>query len=404
MAKIDPNSIVDYLGSTGQANSLADRGKLYASTFGSTGGSYTGSAAQNMALLTKLKGGYSGTTNAKTISGSSSVNQNLNTHSALSSAASSLTTSKIPATSASSPTVPPPTAPVTNPVLSTYQTQTQTATTQAQNDAAVALKPITDTFQSNLSTLQLQKTNAVNAAKASYAKANPYGSGSDQDEFIASIAQGYDTQIQNATTAYSDAVTQNQQGLQDDLNTINATYQSNVLAYQQEQTQNLQWTLANDPPQPLNLKGVDTSSPQAVQSALMTWASRNQELLQNAFNTGSYGDENNMQDYLNAAYQLSSPTKAGISEETDLENAASNASRANSAAVSAGAAAQNANTNSANAGAVTTVSKPNIWQTLVNATNNKPNITTTVKTPSGSSGESSGSITAPDGSQVIITD
>lgn len=333
----DPNSIVDYLAKSGQANTLADRGKLYASTFGSGGGAYTGSAAQNMALLTKVKGGYTGTTNPKTISGSGAVSQNKKTSQALNSAAGSLTQPATQQSAAASSTVPPVTQPVTNPIIAGYQQQTQTAIDQAHQDSQVSLKPITDAFSENMTQLQLQKTQAISAAEVSYARANPYGSGSDKDEFLSSISQGFNTQIQNAQSAYADQAAISAQSLQDNINTINTAYQQNVAAYHEQQQTNLQWSLVNNPPAPLDLNGV--KNPQEASQALMSWATQHQDLISTAFNTGNYGDPNNMQDVMAAAYQLSQPTKAYIEEQALV-------SRAGSAAVSAGAAASNAATNS----------------------------------------------------------
>lgn len=83
---IDPNSVVDYLKSKNQPTDIASRSTLFASTFGSAT-PYTGSAAQNMALLTKLKGGNVSPTDPKSISGSSTVQKNLQTGAALGTAA-----------------------------------------------------------------------------------------------------------------------------------------------------------------------------------------------------------------------------------------------------------------------------------------------------------------------------
>lgn len=387
---ISNTALNKYLGGQGIATDTASVSKLWSGAFGSFGTSYSGTAAQNAALLHALQTGYKSNVNNGSISGSSSIKSAQNTDTAMGSASSSITP---PSTGNGNTNLPPPITPTTpvtstNPTIASYQTATQTALTQAQNDAATALKPVTDTFNTNYQLLQNQKSDAIAAAKATYAAANPNGFGSDQDEYIASISSAYDTQIQNATTAYADAVAQNSQGLQDNVNTINATYQQNIVAYQQQQQTNLQWTLSNDPPQPLDTSGIKDQN--GLQSALLGWASQNYDLMQTAFSTGQYGDENNIQDYYNVAAMLASPTKASIEEQTEEENAASGASRANSEAASAGAAIENANTNAANSGATTTTTKPNFFQGLLNDVSGTPSISVTQKQNSlvgdGSSG------------------
>lgn len=379
----------DYLTKSGQPTDTASVNTLWNGAFGSMGGvKYTGSQAQNAALLHALQTGYKPSINNGTISGSSSAKNNQNTNTAMGSGSASLgnTQTNTAPPGGSTSTVPPATGTTTssNTTIASYQTSTATALNQAHTDASVALQPITDTYNQNLQTLQTAKTNALAAAKASYARANPYGSGSDQDEFMSGIEKSYDTQIQNLQSSYGDAVTANSQQLQDNINTINSTYAQNVQAYQQNQTQNLQWTLANDPPQPLSTKGI--TDQKGLQSALMSWGAQNQSLVDMAFSTGQYGDENNMQDYYNVVAMLSQPTKATIEEQTQEENVAigqenanSNASRAGSAAISADAAAQNANTNAGNAGATTTTTKPNFFQGLLNNLTGTPSTSVTQK-------------------------
>lgn len=380
-----------YLGGKGLATDSASVSKLWTGAFGSFGTTYSGTAAQNAALVHALQTGYTSNTKPNSISGSASIKSDQNTATAMGSASAAITQ---PTTNNGSTTPPPPVTPTspvttTNPTIAGYQTATQTAITQAQQDSSVALKPVTDTFNTNYQLLQNQKADAIKAAKATYAAANPNGFGSDQDEYIASISGAYDTQIQNLSTSYSDAVQQNTQQLQDNINTINATYQQNVVAYQQQQQTNLQWTLANDPPQPLSTAGIKDQN--GLQSALLGWAANNSDLIQTAFSTGNYGDENNMQDYMNVVAMLASPTKASIEEQTEEENAASGASRANSEAASAGAAIENANTNAANSGATTTTTKPNFFQSLLNDVSGTPSISVTQKQNSLIGGSSSGS-------------
>lgn len=379
----------DYLTKGGQPTDAAAINTLWNGAFGSFGTKYSGSAAQNAALLHALQTGYKSNVDNGTISGSSSAKNNQNTQTAMGSGSASLgnsQTNPTPPPGSSASTVPAPTATSTstNPTIASYQTSTNTALDQAHEDSTVALQPITDTYNQNLQTLQTAKTNALSAAKASYARANPYGSGSDADEFYSGIEKSYDAQIQNLQSSYGDAVSENSQQLQDNINTINSTYVQNVQAYQQNQTQNLQWTLANDPPQPLSTKGI--TDQKGLQSALMSWGAQNQSLVDMAFSTGQYGDENNMQDYYNVVAMLSQPTKATIEEQTQEENVAigqenanSNASRAGSAAISADAAAQNANTNAGNAGATTTTTKPNFFQGLLNNLTGTPSTSVTQK-------------------------
>ncbi len=238
----DPNSVVDYVKSTGGAATHADLTKL-ATANGITG--YTGSSAQNQALLAKLKG-YGGTTNAKSISGSSSVTQGKQAKDATSSAASSLNQNA--ATGGKTTTTTPPSPTDTNPIVQEITNQTNTAIQQAKDDASVELKPITDAHLANISTLQNQMTQAVASAKAQYAKANPYGSGSDEEQFVNSIKQSYDTQIANANNQYNDQVMQIHQGLNDNINSINSTYQQNIAAYKQQSFENLNKMLDITPP------------------------------------------------------------------------------------------------------------------------------------------------------------
>lgn len=349
----DP-SIVNYLSQNGQKSDIASRGTLYTSTFGNSGSPYTGSASQNAALLHALQNGHTSAINNGNISGSSSVKSTQNTQTAMDSASKSIAPTATPPPTTS--VVPPPpitasTSPVSNPVLNQYQTATSTAMDQAHQDSAVALKPITDTYNQNLQTLQTSKANALAAAKATYAKANPYGVGSDQDEFLSGIEKSFNTQIQNLQTSYGDTVTQNSQQLQDNINNINQTYQANVQAYRQNQMENLQWTLANNPPEPLNTKNVKNEKD--LDNALLTWGAQNSDLIDTAFSTGQYGDEDNKQDYLNVAAMLSHPSKATIEEQTALANVGIAQQRLGIEAAGVGIAQQNANTSAANASATT---------------------------------------------------
>lgn len=388
----------DYLTKGGQPTDTAAINTLWNGAFGSYGTKYTGSQAQNAALLHALQTGYKSSVNNGTISGSSSAKINQNTSTAMTNGSASLgnnpTNPNSPPGSSTS-TVPAPTATSTstNPTIASYQTSTSTALDQAHQDASVALQPITDTYNQNLQTLQTAKTNALAAAKASYAKANPYGSGSDADEFFSGIEKSYDTQIQNLQSSYGDAVTQNSQQLQDNVNTINATYAQNVQAYQQNQTENLQWTLSNDPPSPIDLSKVDTKDQSAVQGALLSWAGQNQSLMDMAFSTGQYGDENNIQDYLNAASQLAAPSKSSIEEQTELENVELNKEKVGIEGGQLGVAEQNAQTNAGrlavdqeNAGNTTesTTTTPNWLQRIVGYTSTTK---TSTKTPGSTGGD-----------------
>lgn len=104
---LDPNSIVDYLKSQNKPTDLASRGTLFTSTFGNST-PYTGTAAQNTALLTKLKmGGNAPVTDPKAISGSSSVQNGQQTNTALGNAAGAVNP-PAPGSNTTSTTTPPP--------------------------------------------------------------------------------------------------------------------------------------------------------------------------------------------------------------------------------------------------------------------------------------------------------
>lgn len=377
------SNLTSFLGGKGLGTDNASISKLWSGAFGSFGTTYSGTAAQNAALLHAVQTGYKGNVDNKTISGSSSVKQGMNTTAALNSASSSIGGGN--GSSSSVSTAPPPpltsTTPITssNPTISSYQSATKTAIDQAHQDASVAIQPVTDTFNTNYQLLQNQKQNALAAAKATYAAANPNGFGSDQDEYMSSVASAYDAQINNLSKQYADSVQQNSQSLQDNINTINATYQQNVMAYQKDQLQNLQWTIANDPPQPLNTKEIKSESD--LKSALMTWGAQNQTLVDTAFSTGQYGDENNMQDYYSVVAMLAHPSKASIEEQTSQE-------RIGIESGMLGVAQQNANTTQGNAGATTTTTAPNFFTGLLNTFTGVPSTRTTKKTPAGADSSS----------------
>lgn len=102
---LDPNSLTDYLKSQNKATDLNSRGTLFTSLFGSAT-PYTGSAAQNSALLTKLKmGNTAPATDPKAISGSSSIGNNQQTSTALGAAANAVNP---PPPGSATPTTPPP--------------------------------------------------------------------------------------------------------------------------------------------------------------------------------------------------------------------------------------------------------------------------------------------------------
>lgn len=396
----NPNSVEDYALSTGavKAWNPQSAAALFESQGLGTAKSYTAlganNAAANMALLTKLKGGYSSPTNNASISGSGSVQQNKSVTTAMGAAAGALNTPSTAANSSTGtppPPVPTPSTPVANPTISSYQSQTSTAIKDAEASANAQLEPLTTAYTANYAALQQQKNKAMSAASAAYDKGSPGSTDSQKQEYLTSIETSYDTQLQNLSDSYNGSALQINTDLQNNKDSITSAYQSSVQTYRDSQTKNLQWTLANDPPEPLDLSGVDSSDSKAIQGALMGWISENQSLIDTAFSTGNYGDENNMQDVLNAAAQLSAPTKAFITEETAESNAAANQSRASSASASVGIAAQNAETNSGRlaldyqtAGGTQT-EKPNFLQGLVDSWSGKSVVSTTSKLPVGDS-------------------
>jgi len=252
--KFDPNSIVDTLAQKGMPNSLVDRTAL-AGTYGMTG--YTGTSAQNMALLAKVNG-VGGSTDPKTISGSPSQGMNTATNNTMTSALTSIggasptsttdptgvksnqynadgssistlndgtfkytpapqnqsgptpayTSNPSTYTGLYNPDGTPQSASTgynyqvpagTSPSLSTAYNQANEATNltnqQYQSDLAAKQRAL----QANIDKLNLDKQNAVNAATTSYGTNNPQGSGSDREQYLSGIGSKYDTAISQAT-------------------------------------------------------------------------------------------------------------------------------------------------------------------------------------------------------------
>ena len=215
----DPNSIVDYLKGTGQGSTMADRSKLYTSTFGANSGKYTGSNAQNMALLTKVKGGYSGTTDPTKISGSSSVGQNMQVAGALGKAGGTLAPTAPPAPAPATPTDPnAPAAPTS--VL-------DTSINQVKDNAATQLKEIEVPFTSNYSALQETMKQAVEAAKQEYERAGGIVSSTGEQEYVGNVQKHYQTQLDNMQNEYN----VQKQGIlsaqETSIQNLKATYQAN---------------------------------------------------------------------------------------------------------------------------------------------------------------------------------
>lgn len=237
----NPNSVRDFAVSTGLVKEW--NSNTAASLFESSG---LGSASQyksagkknsafNMALLTKLKGGYKGGNDKKSISGSASVNKNNQTLGATNAAMKSFDPKVKQAEK--SLTVPPSTEPVENKQITMMQESKNRAEKQARSDAKIAMTPITLAHTQEIANLQDSQRNARAGAEAAYAQANPYGSGSDREQFLKGIDKSYATQIENANNNFAVQSMQINQQLQDNLSNIEAKYQENVSAYQNNQAQ-----------------------------------------------------------------------------------------------------------------------------------------------------------------------
>lgn len=211
-------SVVDYLKSQGQGASMQDRTKLAASN-GITG--YTGTSAQNQALLAKLQG-YGGTTDKKSISGSASVAQGMQGNKAINAAAGAV----VPPPPADQPKSQPPAA--SSPTL-----------TQAEQDHKTQLSALNDTYASQTQQLQTEKSRAIAAAEDSWRRATGGAEVAGKDEYIANIAGMYDTKLKDLGTQHNlDAIN------------LNQTYAATITQQKQDAFNNLEKMIATSPIDP----------------------------------------------------------------------------------------------------------------------------------------------------------
>ena len=230
--KWDPNSIVDFLKSSGGDSSMASRAKLFETQGLGSAGTYKGTAAQNMALLAKMKGYQGGTTTGK-FGSSSGVGMDKKNTTAMGAAGQSI----VPTTTPNQPPVqtPTPTQVASDPQLTAFETQKNEAFTQIDNQ----YKPQEDMLHQNLASVvagyQEDKKKAMAGAEAEYAKANPYGSGSDKEMFMKAISENYDTQIKQATMEFGSQMNQLTAAKQAAKNDVTTQYQTQVSEYRANQ-------------------------------------------------------------------------------------------------------------------------------------------------------------------------
>lgn len=189
----DTNSIVDYLSSQGQASGFSDRTKLYNQTFGQSGGQYTGSASQNMALLTKLRGGYSGSTTNADISGSGSVAQHNNVKGAVDAAGTALAP-KAPEGPSMGGDDENADAPVDE-ETGAPKTSLQIATDQYEEEAKLAIKQLEAPFNQEYKSLQEQQKQAMAAAEQEYIRAGGVVASTGMQEYVGNVQRHYQDQL-----------------------------------------------------------------------------------------------------------------------------------------------------------------------------------------------------------------
>ena len=333
------------------------------------------------AAISAYNNGYKGTTKSNTFSGGASVGQGQATTKAMAAGLNSIipppsssSNTKItpPVTDGKQPTpVIPPIVTNSDPVLSNLNTQMASLTTQYNNGVSLEnsnyeqlVNDANAVYAPQYAQVQKDKANAIKGAEASWDASNPGSSGSDKEEFIASVGSQYDNAIQQMSATHQANMDNLYQTHSGNLLGLSSSYMSaqnslnaNIAAQYQQNFTNLNTMLANAPVTPEN---VDT-------------------YLQTAINAGMTPDE--------AIAYLTSPSyksetlnideaKLAISQGT-LGVAEENAQTNQTRALIAGAAY---NLQYKVAGGTTTTTKPNVLQGIGNALTGQENTSTATKT------------------------
>lgn len=232
----DPNSIVDFLSSQGLAHSRNDLAKLFEQQGLGTAAQYLAfgskNGAANMALLSKLKG-FKGTTDKNSISGSSSIQMDKTKGNVMGKAGEFVAPPQPQQQQPQTPPVQPPgPTDYTDPTVASFDASAKAAADTATQQANTQISSLTTQHADQMGELQKEKASAIASAEAAYARANPYGSGSDKEEFISSIAGKYDQSIKEAQNSFNTQVQGVRDTLTQNLNTVKAETQAAKLNYQ----------------------------------------------------------------------------------------------------------------------------------------------------------------------------
>ena len=236
----NPNSVEDYFKSQGMAwtpqNAAAQFEKVGLGTAASYMAAGKNNAAQNMALLAKLKG-YTGTTGTG-VSGSGAVGQGLQagkaTGSALNTVVPPPTPNGAPA-NAPPPVTPPPTAdPYVAELTNTLNSQIAQETTAYNQNVTDAIASYAPQYSKTLK----DANSAAAGAAATWDAANPGSSGSDKEQFIASVKSTFDNTLSEMAASHQAIMDNLNQTHAANLTSLQANYESTVASYNQQQITN----------------------------------------------------------------------------------------------------------------------------------------------------------------------
>ncbi len=238
---IDPNSVQDYAVSKGLVKEWnpQNAAKLFESQGLGTASQYLSAgknnSAYNSALLAKLKG-YSGTT-GKGISGGASVGQNKNVNNATNKAQ-NFVNPPAPNTPGMPNTPPTPQQVAENPQLKAFEDSKKSAYANIDLQYKPQIDQLHTDYASLVAGYQEQKKKAIAGAEAEYARANPYGSGSDKEQFIQSVSSGYDKMLSDAANAFHGQMSTLTSNIMAAKQNVDTQYQQQLNDYKVQQSTN----------------------------------------------------------------------------------------------------------------------------------------------------------------------